>query len=67
MWNIISYGSLRRFIAPRSILETPRLQVALKVLPGIPFLKKTEFISILDPFIEVAALAAIFRPYGAHQ
>jgi hypothetical protein len=37
--------------------KTPRLQVALKVLLGIPFLKKPEFIFILDTLTKVAALS----------
>jgi len=47
--------------------ETPWLQVALKVLLGIPLLNKTEFIFILHTLAKVAAPASLLRSYGADQ
>jgi len=47
--------------------KTLRLQVAFKVLPGVPFFKKREFIFILHILAKVAAVASLLRPYGADQ
>ena len=44
-----------------------RIQVGRKVLQGIPFLYKTEFIFILQTLAEVAAPASFLRPYGTGQ
>jgi len=41
--------------------------VAIKVLPGIPFLKNTEFIFILYTPAKVAAPASLLCPYRADQ
>ena len=47
--------------------KTLRLQVALKIPLGIPFLKKTKFILILPTREKVAAPASLLRPYEADQ
>src|SRR4030042_6684254 len=47
--------------------EALRLQVALKVLLGIPFLKKKESIFILHPLTKVATLTSLLLSYGADQ
>jgi len=44
-----------------------RLQVAFKILPGIPFLKKKEFIYILRTLTKVATVASPLRPDGDDQ
>ena len=41
--------------------------MAIKVLPGIPFFKKTEFILILHTLEKAASPASLLRPYGADQ
>ena len=68
------YGVERHFIGllekghrPPKHPETLRLQVAVKVLPGIPFCKKTEFIFVLHILAEVAAPASFLGPHGADQ
>ena len=47
--------------------KTLRLQVAHKVLRGIPFFKKKETILIFDTLAEVATIASLLRSYGADQ
>ena len=42
--------------------EALRLQVAVKVFPGIPFFKNTEFIFILHTQAKIAAQAALLCP-----
>jgi hypothetical protein len=44
-----------------------RLQVGPKVLRGIPFLYKTEFIFVLQTLAEVAAPSSLLRSYGTGQ
>ncbi len=60
-------GLLEKVHRPPKYPKTLRLQVALKVLLSIPFLKKTEFIFILHTLAEIAAPASLLRPYGADQ
>jgi len=43
------------------------LQVALKVLLGVPFSKKAEFVLILHALAKVTTLTAFLRPYGEDQ
>jgi hypothetical protein len=47
--------------------EALRLQVAVKVFPGIPFFKNTGFIFILHTLAKIAAQAALLCPQGADQ
>jgi len=68
------YGVEHHFIAllekvhrPPKYPKTIRLQVAIKLLPGIPFFKNAEFILILHTLEEVASPASLLRPYGADQ
>jgi len=44
-----------------------RVQVAIQVLPGIPFFKNTEFIFTLHTLIKFAAPASLLCLYGADQ
>jgi hypothetical protein len=41
--------------------------VAVKVLPGIPFFKNTEFVSILQTPVKVATPASHLCPQGTDQ
>jgi len=52
---------------PPNYPKTLRLQVAVKVLPGISFFKNTGFIFILHTPAKVAPQAAILCPKGADQ
>jgi hypothetical protein len=60
-------GLFEKVHRPPKYPETLRLQVAFKVLLGIPFFKKPEFIFILCTLTKVAALASLLRPYGPDQ
>ena len=60
-------GLLEKVHRPPEHPETPRPQVAHKVLLGIPFREKTELILILHALAKVVALAPLLRRYGAHQ
>src|SRR4030043_2274472 len=60
-------GLLEKVHRPPKYPKTLRLQVAVKVLLGIPFFKNREFIFILHTLEKVAALASLLRPYGADQ
>ncbi len=60
-------GLLEKVHRPPEYPKTPGLQVAHKVLLGIPFLKKTELIFILHALAKIAALASLLRPYGDDQ
>ena len=60
-------GLLEKVHRPTKNPKTLRLQVAIKVFLGIPFLKKTKLILILHTLEKVAPLASLFRPYGADQ
>jgi hypothetical protein len=60
-------GLFEKVHRPPEHPETPRPQVAHKVLLGIPFREKTEFIPILHALAKVIALAPFLRPDGADQ
>src|SRR4030066_1733280 len=60
-------GLLEKVHRPPKYPKTLRLQVAVKVLLGIPFFKKREFIFILHTLAKIAAPASLLRPYGADQ
>src|SRR4030042_6098791 len=60
-------GLLEKVHRPPKYPKTLRLQVAFKVLLGIPFLKKRKFIFILHTLAKIAAPAPLLRPYGADQ
>jgi hypothetical protein len=60
-------GLLEKVHRPPKYPKTLRLHVAIRVLPGIPFFKKREFIFILNTLAKVESLASLLRPYGADQ
>ena len=60
-------GLLEEVHCPPKYPETLRLQVAINILPGIPFFKNTEFVFILQTPVEVAAPASDLCPQGADQ
>ena len=55
-------GLLEKVHRPPKYLKTLRLQVAIQVLPGIPFFNNTEFIFILHTPVRVAAQASLLCP-----
>ena len=62
-----SIGLLEKIHRSPKYPETIRLQVAFKVLLGIPFFKKRELIFILHTPAKMVAPAPLLRPYGADQ
>jgi len=60
-------GLLQNVHRPSKYPETIRLQVAIKVLQGIPFFKNTEFVFILHTLVKVAAPASQLSPQLADQ
>ena len=60
-------GLLQKVHRPSKYPETLRLQVAIKVLQGIPFFKNTEFVFILHTLVKVAAPASHLCPQLADQ
>ena len=62
-----SIGLFEKIHRPAKHPKTIRLQVAVKVLLGIPFFQKREFIFILHALAKIAAPASLLRPYGADQ
>ena len=62
-----SIGLLEKVHRPPKYPKTLRLQVDFKVLLGIPFFQKREFIFILHTLAKIAAPASVLRPYGADQ
>ena len=60
-------GLLEEVHRPPKYPETLRLQVAIKVLPGLPFFKNTEFVFILHTQVKVAAPASCLGPQRADQ
>jgi hypothetical protein len=60
-------GLLEKIHRPPKYPKTLRLEVVIKVLLGFPFLYKTKFILIFHALEKVAALAPLFRPYGADK
>jgi len=60
-------GLLEKVHRPPKDFKTLRLQVVIKVLPGIPFFKNTEFIFILLTPAKVAAPASLLCLNGADQ
>jgi hypothetical protein len=60
-------GLLEKGHRPSKYPKTIRLQVGIKVLPGIPFFKNTEFIFILHTRAKVATPAPILCPLGTDQ
>ena len=70
MGNGVEHHSIRLFEkvhSPPKYPKTTRLQVAFKVLLGIPFFKKGEIIFILHTLAKVASAASLLRPYGTDQ
>jgi hypothetical protein len=62
-----SIGLLEKIHRPPKYPKTIRIQVAVKVLLGIPFFQEREFIFILHTLAKIAAPASLLRPYGADQ
>ena len=60
-------GLLQKVHRPPKYPEAFRLQVAVKVLPGVPLFKNTEFVFILHTPVKVAAPASHLRPQVADQ
>jgi len=60
-------GLFEKVHRPPEHLKMLRLQVGPKVLRGIPFLYKTEFIFVLQTLAEVAAPSSLLRSYGTGQ
>jgi hypothetical protein len=60
-------GLLEKVHRPPEDFKSLRLQVVHKVFPGIPFLKKAEFIFLLNILVKVATPATFRWPYGADQ
>jgi len=55
-------GLFQEIHRPVKYSKALRLQVAVKLLPGIPFFKKAEFIFILHALVKVAAPASPLFP-----
>ncbi len=62
-----SIGLLEKVHRPPKYPKTIRLQVAFKVLLGIPFFQNREFIFILHTLAKIAAPTSLLRSYGADQ
>jgi hypothetical protein len=55
-------GLLEKFHRFPEDFKSIRFQVVHKVLPGIPFLKKAEFIFLLNILAKIAAPASLLHP-----
>jgi hypothetical protein len=60
-------GLLEKAHGPPKYTKAVGLQMAVQVLPGIPFFEDMEFIFILHAPAKVAAQASLLCPYGTDQ